>query len=105
MSFWECYVEIDHFSINGGQDIPRLDGLYSNPTVVGAIRTRVFGKLFGIFFIHCNDQESTEFPPHYRHWWEVMVFLIHEEMGILINFATEDYLDMRYAIQRCGLLG
>lgn len=100
MSFRESYVEIDHFSIGGGLDVPRLDGFFSNPLLAGAARTRVFGKLFGVFFVQCNDEDSTEFPIGYRRWWELMVFLLHEETDLLINFAFEDYPDIRYAILR-----
>lgn len=64
------------------------------------MRTRVIGKSFGIFFVRCSDHNSIEYPPSYRRWWELMVFLIHEDTGLLINFALEDYIDIQFAILR-----
>lgn len=100
MSYGETYIEIDHFSIDDGHDMPRLNDLFHNPKSAGVLRTHVFGKLFGIFFVRCSDQESSEFPPSYRDWWELMVFLVHEETGLLIDFAYEDYADISHAITK-----
>ena len=101
MTFWECYIEVDHFSIDHGLDIHHLDGIFSNSLSVGAVQTCVFDKIFGIFFFQFSDEESTGFPPKYCQWWELTVFLIHEETGILINFTCEHYTDICYAILKC----
>lgn len=103
MSSRECYVEVDHFSINGSQDIPRLNDFFPDALWAGAAQTRVFDKVFGIFFVRCCDEGYTEFPSSYRRWWELMVFLIHEDTGVFIDYALEDYIDIRHAILRCCL--